>query len=59
MSTRHLTLGVHEPSESGRRDPERQRYPSAENIPARVDLCDVAQDRRMKLDVAERLPRPA
>ena len=53
-----LALGVHQPGEPGRRDAERQRDRLAEHMPAGVDLRDVAQDRRVKLDVAERLAGP-
>ena len=58
MGTGDLALGLHQPGEARRRDPERQRDAVAEHSPAGVDLRDVAQDRRVKLDVAERLPGP-
>ena len=46
---------VHQPGEARRRYPERQRDLVAEHGAAGVDLLDVPQDRRVKLDVAERL----
>ena len=53
-----LALGLHHPGEAGRGDAERQRHPLAQHLARGVDGRDVAQDRRVELDVAERLPRP-
>ena len=58
MRPRDLTLGLHQAGEPRRGDPERLRDPGAEDLPTRVHLGDVAQDGRVKLDVAEGLPRP-
>ncbi len=55
MGAGDLALGLHQPGEARRRYPERQRHAVAEHRPAGVDLGDVPQDRRVKLDVAERL----
>ena len=52
-----LALGLHHPGEAGRRDAERQLDALAEHVPAGVDRRDVAQDRRVELDVVERLAR--
>ena len=51
-----LALGVHHPGEAGRGDPERQRRRVRRGRRRRVDVGDVTQDRRVKLDVLERLP---
>ena len=56
MGTCDLALGLHQPGEAGRRYPERQRDLVPEHGAAGVHLLDVPQDRRVKLDVAERLP---
>jgi len=56
MGARDLALGLHQPGEARRRYPEWQRNVPPEHGPSGVDLLDIAQDRRMKLDVAERLP---
>ena len=53
-----LALGLHHAGEPGRRDAERQADRRAEHVPAGADLRHVAQDRRVELDVGERLPGP-
>ncbi len=58
VRARDLAFGLHQPGETGRRDPERLRHPVAEHGGPGVDLGDIAQDRRVKFDVAERLSRP-
>ena len=57
MGARDLTLGLHQPGEARRRYPERQRDVIPEHGAAGVEGLDVAQYRRMKLDVLERLSR--
>jgi hypothetical protein len=52
-----LARGVHEPGETGGSDAERQLDAPSEHVPAGVDGRDIAQYRRVELDVAEGLPR--
>src|SRR4029079_18422679 len=51
-----LAFGAHEAREPRRRDAKRERRVAAEDVDARVDRGDVAQDLRVELDVLERLP---
>jgi hypothetical protein len=53
-----LALGVHHPGEPGGRDAERQFGAPPQHVPASVHFRDVAEDRRVELDVLERLPGP-
>jgi len=57
VSTRDLAFGVHQTGETGRRDPEGLRHAVAEHRGSGIDLGDIAQDGRVKLDVAECLLR--
>ena len=50
-----LALGLHQAGEARRGDAERQRARAAEHLAGRVDHGHVAQDRRVELDVLERL----
>ena len=52
---RDLALGLHHPGEAGRRDAERQGDPAPQHLAGGVHARDVAKDRRVELDVRERL----